>query len=77
MLIPWMDLDEDTLKNIAQSFVLREGTDYGAEELQMEVKVEQVLEQIKSGEALIIYSESEETVDIISKERFNKNLNDQ
>ncbi|WP_172825037.1 YheU family protein, partial [Escherichia coli] len=29
MLIPWQDLSPQTLENFIESFVLREGTDYG------------------------------------------------
>lgn len=29
MLIPWQDLSPETLENLIESFVLREGTDYG------------------------------------------------
>ena len=29
MEIPWQQLDADTFTNILESFVLREGTDYG------------------------------------------------
>ncbi len=29
MIIPWHDLDPETLDNLIESFVLREGTDYG------------------------------------------------
>ncbi|WP_171489951.1 YheU family protein, partial [Acinetobacter baumannii] len=29
MLIPWQDLSPETLENLIERFVLREGTDYG------------------------------------------------
>ena len=32
MLIPWQDLSPETLENLIESFVLREGTDYGEHE---------------------------------------------
>ena len=28
MIIPWQDLDPETLDNLIESFVLREGSDY-------------------------------------------------
>ncbi len=51
-----------------ECFVLREGTDYGAEEVALDVKVQQVLNRLKSGEAVLVYSELHESVDIKRKE---------
>ena len=36
MLIPWQDLSPETLENLIESFVLREGTDYGEHERTLE-----------------------------------------
>ena len=33
MIIPWQELEAETLDNIVESVILREGTDYGIEEL--------------------------------------------
>lgn len=38
MIIPWQSLPEDTLENIVESVILREGTDYGCHELTFEQK---------------------------------------
>ncbi len=64
MIVPIDQLSPDTLLNIAKEYVLREGTDYGAEEVGFDDKVEQVLAQLKSGEAVLFYSELHESVDI-------------
>ncbi len=64
MRIPIDALDPVTLRNIAEAFVLREGTDYGDEEVSFENKVEQVLSSLKSGDAVLVYSELHESVDI-------------
>lgn len=42
MLIPWQDLSPETLENLIESFVLREGTDYGEHERTLEQKVADV-----------------------------------
>nr|BFF12571.1 hypothetical protein GCM10025699_38740 [Microbacterium flavescens] len=39
MIIPWQDLDPETLDNLIESFVLREGTDYGEHERSLADKV--------------------------------------
>lgn len=74
MLISHKDLSADALYNLAASVVLREGTDYGDIEAGFDEKVSQLITQIKSGHAVILYSESEEEVDILPKETFAKRL---
>ncbi|KLV07514.1 hypothetical protein ABT56_05470 [Photobacterium aquae] len=64
MIIPWQDIDPDTLTNLIEHFVLREGTDYGERELSLEEKVDHVRAQLRSGDAVIVFSELHETVDI-------------
>ena len=68
MIIPIDALEADTLYSLAESFVLREGTDYGEEEVALDVKVQQVLDRLKSGDAVLVYSELHESVDINRKE---------
>lgn len=68
MIIPVDALEPDTLYSLAEAFVLREGTDYGEQEVELDVKVQQVLEKLKSGDAVMVYSELHESVDIKRKE---------
>lgn len=70
MIIPWQELEQDTLRNIAESVVLREGTDYGFEELSLEQKVQRLLTLIRNGTAVIVWSELHETIDIKNKDDF-------
>lgn len=65
MEIPWQQLDEQTLVNLIESFVLREGTDYGIEEKSLEEKVADVQLQLQRGEAVLVWSELHETVTIL------------
>lgn len=67
MIIPIDALDQDTLYNVAEAFVLREGTDYGEIETSLVDKVNQVLALLKSDEAVLVYSELHESVDIKMK----------
>ena len=67
MLIPYQQLDEITLNNIIEQYILREGTDYGEIELSLQEKTLQLLAQIKRGDIYIIYSELEESVTLISQ----------
>lgn len=68
MIIPWQELDSETLNNIIEAVILREGTDYGERELSLETKVEQLQSRLKVGEAVLVYSELHETVDIVDKD---------
>ncbi|RRZ89779.1 YheU family protein [Erwinia sp. 198] len=67
MIIPWKELDPDTLANLIEAFVLREGTDYGEQERSLEQKVNDVRRQLASGEAVLVWSELHETVNIMPK----------
>lgn len=66
MLIPYQQLDEITLNNLIEQYILREGTDYGEIELSLQEKAQQILLQIKNKDIHIIYSELEESVTLIS-----------
>ncbi len=69
MIIPWKELDSDTLANLIEAFVLREGTDYGEQERSLEQKVNDVKRQLESGEAVLVWSELHETVNIMPRFR--------
>lgn len=62
--IPFDELSPDARRGIAESLVLREGTDYGDREVPFEAKVEQVLRQLERGEARIVFDPATESVDI-------------
>ena len=70
MIIPWGNLAADTLDSLIESFVLREGTDYGVHEKSLTQKVEDVRRQLKNGEAVLVWSELHETVNIMPKGQF-------
>ncbi|REL31596.1 YheU family protein [Thalassotalea euphylliae] len=65
MIIPHQEIQPETLTKLIQEFVLREGTDYGLEDVELTQKIAQVRQQLASGEAVIVYSELYETVNII------------
>ena len=59
------DLEPDTLRAVIESFVLREGTDYGEHETSLETKVAQVLRQLRRGEAHITFDPATESVNVV------------
>ncbi len=59
------DLEPDTLRAVIESFVLREGTDYGVHETSLADKVAQVLMQLRRGEAHITFDPATESVNVV------------
>ncbi|HEY2454276.1 MAG TPA: YheU family protein [Scandinavium sp.] len=71
MIIPWQDLAPETLDSLIESFVLREGTDYGEHERSLEDKVADVKQQLKRGDVVLVWSELHETVNIMPRNQFH------
>ncbi|MCJ8298201.1 MAG: YheU family protein [Pseudomonadales bacterium] len=69
MIIPYKSLAADTLKNLIEEFVTRDGTDYGNYELSMAEKVSAVESRLSSGEVVIMYIESTESVNIVERQQ--------
>jgi uncharacterized protein YheU (UPF0270 family) len=72
MLIPWQQLAPDTLDRLIEAFVLREGTDYGDAEVSLQEKVQHVRTQLEHGQVLIVYSQTEESVDLLTKQQYRQ-----
>ena len=70
MIIPLEQLNEDTLLAIIEEFILREGTDYGTIDASKDDKIAQVKIQLQQGNAVLVYSELHESVNILPKEQF-------
>ncbi|HEY9035355.1 MAG TPA: YheU family protein [Pseudomonadales bacterium] len=68
------DLSPDTLQGLLESYVLREGTDYGAVELSLPQKVERLRRQIDRGRAVIVYDEVLESVTILPAEELDPKI---
>lgn len=67
--VPWTALSSEALRGVVEAFVLREGTDYGAHEFTLAEKVDQVLAQLRRGEAEIVFEGRLGTIDILPCER--------
>jgi uncharacterized protein YheU (UPF0270 family) len=64
--IPLDMLEPDTLRNVIETFITREGTDYGTREYSLDEKVAQVMRQLVKGEAHLVYDEESESCNIVS-----------
>ena len=63
--IPPSELSPDALRGVVEAFVGREGTDYGAVERSVEEKIDQVIAQLHSGDARIVFDPETETANIV------------
>ncbi|MGD0493321.1 MAG: YheU family protein [Steroidobacteraceae bacterium] len=64
--VPYSALEPDILRAVIESFVLREGTDYGERELPLDEKFARVLRLLERGEARIVFDPETQTVDIVT-----------
>ena len=55
LVIPWQQLSESALDSILEEFVTREGTDYGDASFSLSDKKLQVLQQLQSGAATLLF----------------------
>jgi uncharacterized protein YheU (UPF0270 family) len=67
VVVPYGELAADLLRAVVESFVLREGTDYGERELSLGEKVERVIVQLKRGEVQIVFDPESESVSIVRR----------
>jgi uncharacterized protein len=67
VVVPYTELGPELLHAVVESFVLREGTDYGAKEVSFEAKVARVIAQLRSGEAKILFDPTSQSVTIVSR----------
>jgi uncharacterized protein YheU (UPF0270 family) len=54
---------------VIESFVLREGTDYGERELSLDDKVRRVVRLLERGDARIVFDPRTESVDLVTRDR--------
>lgn len=68
VVVPHSELSPDTLTGVIESFVLREGTDYGERDVPFEMKVMQVRRQLERREAEIVFDPDTESVHIVVRQ---------
>ncbi len=53
--VPWEQLSSEALSGVLEEFVTREGTDYGDTEFSLDDKKQHVLNQLKNGQAALLF----------------------
>jgi uncharacterized protein YheU (UPF0270 family) len=66
--IPYTQLSPEALQGVIEEFVTRDGTDYGEVEVPLETKLSQVLGQLKSGKAVLVFDQRSETCTILKSD---------
>ena len=64
--VPYEALSAQALRGVIESFVLREGTDYGEREMALDAKVAQVMRRLERGEARLMFDPHTSTVTVIA-----------
>jgi len=72
--IPASELPPETLRAVIESFIMREGTDYGDAEYSLDNKVNQVKHQLDKGEVLLMWDEVIESCNLITKAQWQRYL---
>lgn len=70
--VPSEVLSPEALDGIIDNFILREGTDYGAEEVARSTKIERVRRQIEKGDVKIVYDPNTESVTLMTEIQWRK-----
>nr|WP_320190744.1 YheU family protein [uncultured Desulfobacter sp.] len=63
--IPYDQLSPEALQSVVEEFVTRDGTDYGEIEVPLETKIAQVMAQLKSGKAVIVFDQKTESCTVL------------
>jgi uncharacterized protein len=72
IVVPHTELSAAALSGVIESFVLREGTDYGAVDVPFATKCQQVLRQLERREAEIVFDQNTESIDIVIRRPANR-----
>ena len=65
IVVPHTQLSPDALTGVIESYVLREGTDYGERDVSFETKVLQVRQQLERREAHSVFDPNAESIAIV------------
>ena len=63
--VPYDRIDPETLRNMIQEFVTRDGADWGDAGCTLEDKVEQVLRQLRDKKVKVVFDLTSQTANIV------------
>nr|WP_319396980.1 YheU family protein [uncultured Desulfobacter sp.] len=62
--VPYDQLTPEALEGVVEEFVTRDGTDYGETEASLDTKINQVMNQVRTGKAVVVFDPESETCNI-------------
>ena len=65
--VPYLDINPETLRNMIEEFVSRDGSDWGDTGGSMEDKIKQVLRQFDSGKIKVVFDLTSQSANLVSK----------
>jgi uncharacterized protein YheU (UPF0270 family) len=68
-IVPYQSLPTDLIQKVIESFITREGTDYGLVHYSLEEKVEHIRLQLKKKEAYIVFEGESESITLITAQQ--------
>ena len=72
MEIPFEQLSKEALRGVIEQFITRDDNDSSHTRIDLEVKIKQVHDMLKSSKAVIVYDEKDKSCNIILREEFLK-----
>ena len=67
MEIPYQKIPQELLVRLIESFVMREGTDYGHSDYSLNAKVDKVMSQLRQKKVVVTFDQETETFNIVPK----------
>ena len=71
MIIPPDRLPADTLQSILESYVMREGTDYGEVEKTLQEKTDDLKRAVAVGDVVIVYDADLDSINLMLKQDYH------
>jgi uncharacterized protein YheU (UPF0270 family) len=68
MIIPYEQLNSETLRSVLEEFVSRHGAVQGHEEVTLDQQVDDVMKQLRAGKVVLVYDEEEQTCNVVRRE---------
>ena len=70
--VPVDQISAEALNGLIESFVLREGTDYGDADYDLDQKVSHVKKQLDSGDMAVVFNIELQSADMLTRTEINR-----
>lgn len=67
VVVPLEKISKDALSGLIDEFILREGTDYGRNEVSLEEKQAQIRKQLEKGDTQVVFDLKEQSASLIRR----------